>query len=281
MNRLLLTSMMLAASWPAWASAQGTVHDGANLFSADAVTKFNAAVGDFHRRTGLDFVVETVASVDDVKKGSAGVLADEKERILAQAAKERAEAKGVRGLYVLVCKDPPKLNYERTSKALRQQDAEAVSGAMLGALRKGAYDNALSAGVGALGRIHVSAPARGGGGNRGVEMGGLSPLWTILLVALGAWLLIGVFRALASGGGAGGGGFFPSLLGGLFGGMAGMWMYDNLFRGSGGGWSGDGSDSGSSGGGDWGDSSSVGGDWGGGGGDWGGGGGDYGAGGDF
>ncbi len=57
-----------------------------------------------------------------------------------------------------------------------------------------------------------------------------------LMVLLGIWLIIGIVRAIsgaaAAPAGAGGGGFFSSLLGGLFGTMAGMWLYNSLFGGS-------------------------------------------------
>jgi hypothetical protein len=120
-------------------------------------------------------------------------------------------------------------------------------------------------------------------------------------VLAGVWLVIGLIRAFTGGGGGGGmgggggGGFMSSMMGGLFGSMAGMWMYNNFFGGGMGslgatdsmtGDAGttdtgagdyDGGASAADGGGDWGDSG--GGDVGGGG-DWGdsGGGGDFGGG---
>lgn len=91
-----------------------------------------------------------------------------------------------------------------------------------------------------------------------VEKKGTGPMgysWTSLIcfgivALLGVWLVVGIFRALANrggggggggyggggggygGGGGGGGGFMTGMLGGLFGGMAGMWMYNNMFGGS-------------------------------------------------
>lgn len=132
-------------------------------------------------------------------------------------------------------------------------------------------------------------------------------------IGLGIWLVIGLIRAFTGGGGGGygggggmgggGGGFMTSLMGGMFGAMAGMWMYNNLLGGNyhndamagdnygnegatdtgdgnyddgaaatDGDW-GDGG--GDAGGGDWGGDAGGGGDWGGGGGDFGGGGGDW------
>ncbi|MBL8867346.1 MAG: hypothetical protein KF873_08015 [Gemmataceae bacterium] len=151
----------------------------------------------------------------------------------------------------------------------------------------------------AAGNNHVAADQKAGGG-----IGGY--ICMILMVVLGAWLVIGLIRAFTGGGGGGGpgggyggggGGFFTSLMGGMFGAMAGMWMYNNLFGGhdyhndamagdnygNESGDTGDGNydDGAAATDGDWGDSG--GGDWGdsGGGGDWGGGGGDFGGGGDW
>lgn len=129
------------------------------------------------------------------------------------------------------------------------------------------------------------------------------PLFGILLlgaiVVVGFFVVVRILRALFGGGrannaapgnfagagaGAGGGGFFRSLLGGVFGAAAGMWLY-NQFTGHGTAWGGDASGSGGSGdagsGGQDTDYSSSGGDFGdsSGGGDFGGG--DAGGGGDF
>ncbi len=100
--------------------------------------------------------------------------------------------------------------------------------------------------VAAKGGQKAALNAAGGGWTGYLCMG--------LLVLMGVWLVIGIFRALAGagrpsygpgygppggpgygpgggygGGGGGGGGFMSGLMGGLFGSMAGMWMYNNLF----------------------------------------------------
>jgi uncharacterized protein len=148
--------------------------------------------------------------------------------------------------------------------------------------------------------------AAGGGGGR-------SSLSWVLIIGGGLlvmWLVIGLIRALTGGGGGGGGGghggggggggFGSSLMGGMFGAMAGMYLYNSMFGGGmssaaasdgdygGGDTGGGGADDGNfdngaeggAGGGDWGDSGGdgAGGDWGGGDG---GGGGDFGGGGDW
>jgi hypothetical protein len=123
--------------------------------------------------------------------------------------------------------------------------------------------------------------------------------WGLLIVGI-AWIVIGLIRSFTGGGGGGygpggygggggwggGGGFMTGLLGGMFGAVAGNWLYNNMFGSGSSGWG--------SGGGGWGsqaqggepssppqdtDYSGTGGDFSGG--DSGGGGGDNGGGGDF
>ena len=55
-----------------------------------------------------------------------------------------------------------------------------------------------------------------------------------LCVVVVVWVIIGLFRAMSGSGGmggggmGGGGGFFPSMMGGMFGAMAGMYLYDQF-----------------------------------------------------
>ena len=128
--------------------------------------------------------------------------------------------------------------------------------------------------------------------NRSEDVGGGRSImgWVCIgiCILVVVWVIIGLIRAMSGagggygGGGMGGGGFFPSLMGGMFGAMAGMYLYDqftghdsasdNMSDDGGmddGGYADDGAgdfDRGGDGGGDFG-----GGDWGGGGDDFGGG----------
>jgi len=272
MNRMLLTSMMLAATWPAWASAESQVIDRARMFSSDAVEKAEKSFKDFHRRTKAEIVVETIPNLKGVDAKLGGNLPPaEADSVLSKYCERQSAAKGVRGLYILICRDPEKMKFHSSRNAINPQDTRAVVDAVLSSLKNREFDQALTRAADVLERAEPTPTAAPPRADKH-EQNSLSPIWTILLVGLGIWLIVGVIRGLS---GAGtGGGFFPSMLGGLFGGMAGMWMYDSFFRGGGGFSGGDGYDGGTSGGGDWGGGDS-------GGGDWGGGGGDYGAGGDF
>lgn len=133
-----------------------------------------------------------------------------------------------------------------------------------------------------------------------------TPIIMIVAIVAGVWVLMAIVRAIFrpaggglggpgmgyGGGGGGGGGFLSSLVGGMFGAAAGMWMYNSFFgHGGSSAWGAGGNDataggsypdsgpadtSGSAAGGDYGNDDGGGGDAGGGdagGGDWGGGGG--------
>lgn len=277
MNRLLLTSMALAAVWPGLAAAQSQVIDSARMFSPEAVRSAESAFKTFHERTNAEIVVETVSTIGKVSAGADKLPGFEQDKILANATETRASAKGVAGIYILICRDPAKSRYVSSRNMIDRRDAKAVHDAMLAGLKEGRPDEGLRAAVKALESVQTPKAQTGNlrqkaaapGANEGG--GTASMLWTLLFIAIGVWVVMALIRAM-SGGGAGGGGFFQSMLGGLFGAAAGMWLYNSLSNsGAFGGGTGDsGYDSG---GGDFGDTGSGGGDWGGGG--------DFGGSGDF
>jgi uncharacterized protein len=245
-----------------------------------------------------------------------------------------------KSLYVLAGKETQK-------KAFTPKNEDALSEQLLADLKASKPDKALLDGVNYVGqtlehnigkgsRSSSAAPTNPVSQHKGDSP--MSGIWGWicigLVVLLAVWLLFGVIRALTGGGGGrsygpgpgpggggygggyggggggGGGGFLSSLVGGMFGAAAGMWMYDSFFRGgssggafgssagaggspaagaddrtpgdagAGGDWGNDGGGGGGAGG-DWGGGDAGGGDAGGGG-DWGGGGGgDAGGGGDW
>ena len=224
---------------------------------------------------------------------------------------------------------------ETRKKAFTTENRDDLAKLLTDKFRKSDWDGGLTEGVDFvetklrtnLGRTSEATPgaarpappvARGGdaahvgGDDKGSGIMG----WICigLVVLLGVWVLFGLIRAFTGGGarggygpgygggggygpgyGGGGGGFLSSLVGGMFGAAAGMWMYNNVFGGHTGGFGGSayggGPDYGNTGaaapedtdytgsGGDFGGDDAGGGggggDFGGGGGDFGGGGGDF------
>lgn len=203
----------------------------------------------------------------------------------------------------------------KTSEKLREafRSAKAKTGADAQKVRDGGLMDATNYVIDQL--KNTSANDGPSGTTHSDAKGGGSSILTYVCIGIFAlmavWLVIGLIRAFTGGGGGGGGyggggygggggGFMTSMLGGLFGAAAGMYLYDQFLghhgssdlnagqsndydNTSGDNGAGDFDGGSAGGGGDFGDSGGGGGDFGGGdfgGGDFGGGGGDFG-GGDF
>ncbi|MFO0804918.1 MAG: hypothetical protein U0791_17560 [Gemmataceae bacterium] len=300
-----------------------SVTDDGKLFTSAALDKAKAAMNGAHFDHGLSVTIETVAEIPAGKKSA---YSDEKKAaFFREWAGERAT--GTTGIFILVCRHPGYVQV-LADKAVRARGfthedelklqkmlhsgfadaAKETDETKQHELRDAALQSAISfvisdlQGTTIAGGGHTAQPPGKPGGSLLGGIGGLLCLGVVVLLAV--WLVIGVIRAFTGGGGGmggggmggGGGGFMTSLFGGLFGAMAGMWLYNNLF-GHGGMFGGGGSDAYASegygsadgdapGAGDYSGDAGAGGGWDdgggfGGGGDWGGGGGDMGGGGDF
>ena len=306
-RRLLSVPLLLTITSSLGAAAE--IRDGADLFSARAISEAQATLERAEKTSGRTVFIETVPSLGG--------------REIEAVVSENARKHGASGVYVLFAKKEHRfLLREVTAKFTGTQESE-IRAAFLNSLKAQDFDGALTRGSEAIASalVNQSAANRGGVapagrrnqappvGNRGAAggMGGWGFLLTIGLVILAVMFGLRILGAMfgagrgmgAAGmrpgmggpgyGGGGGGGFMSSMLGGIGGAMAGNWMYDQ-FRGRdhGGNYGGDATggnysdpnvaDPGTgSVGGDWGGDAGgggVGGDWGGGGGgDWGGGGG--------
>lgn len=201
---------------------------------------------------------------------------DEKQRgkFFLELARQLATEDKARGIYILVCRSPGYVQViadkATRERGLSEADERKVRDILLEGFREAAKlekekpeqaverrDKALVAAVQFVVEDlrNTTPPASSGGQRAGLpgpaqavrelEGNSLAGWICIGLVALLAlWLIVGFIRALSgmgsapAAGGGGGGGFFSSLLGGLFGAMAGMWLYNHLFGGSSS-WSGD------------------------------------------
>ena len=309
------------------------LNDAGGFFSDKGVTQAKERMEKTLFSGGLVMTVDVLARPPQGRE----VPKDDKQRdkFFLELARELATADKARGIYILVCRSPSDVQVI-ADKATRErgfsnEDERKVRDILLEGFRAAAKlekenpqqaveqrDKALLSAVDFVVEDlrNTSPPMRGSSPNRAAAPPLADPRgdnsstiagWICIgLVALLAlWLIVGFIRALSgigtapAGGAPAGGGFFSSLLGGLFGAMAGMWLYNHLFgggsllsggesggiagtdAGSPGGVAGEGDFSGDAGAGgsfDTGDDGG-GGDWGGG--DWGGdGGGDFG-GGDF
>ena len=246
-------AMLVLGTAVSHAGSGGVVDNGA-FFSEQAKSDAVKAIAEMERTLKKGVLIETFKEIPaDVK---ASVNAQDKaamSNMYDQWAKKQAKQHGVNGVYVLLVKSPAHLQAEVGTEtqqlAFTMKDRAALVSLMLGKLGAKQNDEALRDGVNfvsATMKSHLpnhprtgtapvpvsSRPAQSSGGG----MGWLIPA---LIIGLVVWVVIGIIRAIsgrASGGqamgqagGGGGGGFFSSLIGGMFGAAAGMWMYDQFF----------------------------------------------------
>ena len=234
-------------------AAGGGVLDNGGFFSEQAKSDATKAIVDAERTLHKGVLIETFREIPaDVK---AGVDVNDKaalSHLYEQWAIKQAKQHTVNGVYLLLVKEPahlqPYIGGDTQRLAFTVKDRDMLVPMMLLKLRAHQNDDALRDGVNFVvatmkshtnPRAHansapvVSRPAQSSGGSSG---------WIIQALVIGVvvWVVIGIIRALSgrmSGGaaagqpgmGGGGGGFFSSLVGGMFGAAAGMWMYDQFF----------------------------------------------------
>jgi uncharacterized protein len=231
----------------------GAVHDNAAFFSETAKSEATRHIIEIDRRFKKDLLIETFKEVPaDVKQGVDLTDKAAANRMFEQWTVKQARQHGVNGIYVLISREPAHLQIvvgnETQRRAFTQLDRDNLAGTMRGKLKLKQYDEALLAAVNFVSttmashaevRAHpVPAPAvNGARSESGTSWGWVIPV----LLGVGViWLVVAVFRAMSGGGGgagggaspvSSGGGFMSSLLGGMFGAAAGMWLYDQ-FSGS-------------------------------------------------
>ncbi len=237
------------------------VKDSASLFKPETARQANALIAEIKQRYKKDLLIETFAQVPEGKDGNA-VSADGKASppFFRDWAAQRAREAGVNGIYVLVCKEPSFLQIavgnDTRQKAFPDADRQALSKLLLDRFKQKEFDGGLLEAVrlvqstlktnlaggkadttsadssfaskaGTQDQVNSSTPGSGWWSG----LGGW--LIIVLAVGLGVWLVIALIRAFTGGtGGLGGGGFLTSLLGGLVGAAAGMWLYNSFFGGS-------------------------------------------------
>lgn len=240
-----LTLWLLGASLTH--AQNGTIRDTAAFFSEPAKAEASRHIAELGRRFRKDLVVETFREIPEALRQ--GVNLQDKpavNRVFEQWTVQQARQLKVNGIYILLTKEPAHLQIvvgnATQQDAFTLKDRDALASLMLGKLRAQQPDAALLDGVNfvtttmaghAAARTRPQPTAAASSGDGGVPWG------TILAVLLGlavVWMVVGLFRSMAGGGGSGAGGgavssgsgFFSSLLGGMFGAAAGMWLYDQF-----------------------------------------------------
>lgn len=231
----------------------GGIRDGGAFFSDDAKADASRTIGDVERTLKKDIVIETFPEIPEAVKGGVNV-ADKAalNRLFVEWAEKQARQQAVNGVYVLISKQPAHLQVVVGNQTLKQlfttTDRDALVSTMRTKLHARDNDGALREGVNFVAstmRAHAAGSGHAGTVQKsdsqstesGFGSGWLLPVIGGLLIG---WIIFGLLRAMMNRGGAGaagmpqgagGGGFFSSLIGGMFGAAAGMWMY-NQFLGS-------------------------------------------------
>ncbi|HZT83002.1 MAG TPA: hypothetical protein VFA26_22420, partial [Gemmataceae bacterium] len=252
------------------AATNPEVIDNAGFFSSDAVKKANEQIREIKKKYHKDLLIETMDKLPaERQKELDRARADgESGRFWAGLSRQRAERAEVDGVYILICKSPGHVEVtlrepSRRQHAFTSDDRNRLAKILLSEFRddkkrpaKERHDEGLklavnfvqerlAEGKGNVGAVPPAGEEDGGAAQpRKFNWAGL--ICTGLVVLAVVWIVIALIRASTGWGHpgyyggpgygygyGGGGGFFPSLLGGLFGAAAGMWMYNHFFGGGG------------------------------------------------
>jgi len=242
----------------------GEVTDGAGFFSQSVVDAATSRLGTIQKQHGAELRIETISSVpadkvDEVRK----MDKEARNRFFSQWTQDRAHSLKAAGVYVLISKDPAHLHMYLNRSFERRGYTNAQELELRELLLKGfkdkKYDSTLQNAVDLFAR-QVSTMSRSTSGPLGhhgpVRSGPMEPgagqhpvgggggvSWVVLVLigVVGFFLVTSLVRSMSGGmggapgggyGGGGGSGLFGSLLTGMFGAMAGHWLYDSFFSNS-------------------------------------------------
>lgn len=147
---LLAGSFILAVSSQAWAIAP-QVKDAAKFFKDETIRKVDRAVRDIYRTYDRDVLIETVTAVPEDQLARVKAMnAEDREKFFSNWATDRAEEQVVRGIYILICKDPRHLEIRVTGRgrsAFNEAEYRNLKEILLKAFRANRYDEGLQEAV--------------------------------------------------------------------------------------------------------------------------------------
>jgi len=240
-------------------------NDTAKLFSQDGINRAKSTLSSSQFEDGLRVTVDTYPEPPADKRAAAKAAAGDKakwHRFMSNWVADRAQSDKTRGIYILICAKPGGVaiiaDKETRKRGLSSADEQSINAALIKSFQDAAketdaakklslHDAGLQSAaeqiVSKLKDTNVAVTSSTShtksGGNRGMGIAGWICIGIVVLLVI--WLIVGVIRALThsgggggggfggGGGGGGGGGFMTGMLGGLFGSMAGMWLYNNMF----------------------------------------------------
>lgn len=109
-RRSLLAALVACCLAETAGAAAPEVKDEAKFFSAEAVTKANTALKDIKEQTARDLLIETFPEIPEGRKKDYNP--EKKDEFFTKWATDNAREHKVVGIYVLVCKDPARVQIE-------------------------------------------------------------------------------------------------------------------------------------------------------------------------
>ncbi len=240
MGRLFTGFLLSALLTPStWAAEGLPIRDGAKLFSPDAVARATDLILELQQKYSVDFVLETTKAlpaevIERLKR------ARNAHRAFTEYAEERAQSTEVQGVFVLISTMPDHqfigvvVRPEQFQQQFGNHQREHLRKLLAGKLKK--YpDEALLKAVEMV-RDTVRASRK-----ESAAWAGWMTIVALIGGLLALWMLLGLLRMWLHAGSTVGSvnnptdplrpGFMPGLLGGMFGSVAGLWIYDRFFEG--------------------------------------------------
>jgi TPM domain len=149
-RRVHCLSLSVLAAWLALAAPAGAVapeiRDEGKFFSPEAVKKANEQIRDLFAKYGKDLLIESFASVpaDKLDKVKAMTSAEKTDYFHKQAV-ERARQRVVKGVYVLITREPTFLYIEITPDAREVFATQPLREVLLSNFREKRFDEGLAA----------------------------------------------------------------------------------------------------------------------------------------
>ena len=109
-RRSLLAALVVCCLAAPAVAATPEVKDEAKFFSADAVSKANTAIKEIKEQTARDLLIETFPEIPEGRKKD--YSPDKRDEFFSKWATDNARERKVVGIYVLICKDPARVQIE-------------------------------------------------------------------------------------------------------------------------------------------------------------------------
>jgi uncharacterized protein len=125
------------------------IRDDGKFFAAETLDKANKKVREVYADTGIDLVIETFAAIPEGLKEEYEKLG--KDKFFLEWARRRGEELGVRGIYILICRSPGRVEVfvdrQTGRKAFTTTDRDKLVKKVLDKFREKQFDAGLLEGV--------------------------------------------------------------------------------------------------------------------------------------